>query len=94
MPKRRQLHGRVLTKINEQGLGYFERGETGFLAVSSEGTYFADLTPMELIEMGTELIMHGTEMLAKLAKARQSPSKGVDDHGGTSKGPRSSGTKT
>lgn len=93
MPKRRQLHGRVLTRLSEQGVGYVESGEGGFLIVSSEGTFHADLSPVELIELGTELIMHGTEMLAKMAKDRRSPSKGVNSTGGTFKDPRSSGTK-
>jgi hypothetical protein len=66
------LHGRVLTRLSEQGIGWIETGDTGFLAISSEGTFHADLTPAELIELGTELIMHGTEMMAKQTRARSS----------------------
>jgi hypothetical protein len=89
MPKRRQLHGRVLTRLGEQGCGYIENGEGGFLVISGEGTFHADLTPAELIELGTELIMHGTEKLSKLAKQPGHPSKGSDRNGGTFKGPQS-----
>jgi hypothetical protein len=76
MPKRRQLHGRVLTRLSELGCGWIETGDTGFLAISSEGTFHADLTPAELIELGTEMIMHGTEMLSKQARQVRSSSKG------------------
>lgn len=76
MPKRRQLHGRVLTKLDEQGLGYIESGDGGFLVVSGDGTSLAQLTPVELVGLGTELIMHGTEMLAKQAKRARSSSGG------------------
>ncbi len=65
MPKRRQLHGRVLTRLNEHGCGYIEMGADGFLAISGDGTYHANLTPTELIQLGIELVMHGTEMLGK-----------------------------
>jgi hypothetical protein len=76
MPKRRQLHGRVLTRLAEQGVGWIESGDSGFLAISSEGTFHADMTPSDLIELGTELIMHGTEMLAKQARAGRASLKG------------------
>jgi hypothetical protein len=75
MPKRRQLHGRVLTRLSEQGVGWIESGDGGFLAISGEGTFHAELTPAEVIELGTELVMHGTEMLAKQARASRCTSK-------------------
>lgn len=70
--KRGQLHGRVLIRLAEEGFGYIERTEDGFLATSGDGTSHAPLTPVELVEWGTELIMHGTKMLA--AQARRSKS--------------------
>lgn len=89
MPKRRQLHGRVLTRLHEEGCGYVEHGHDGFLIVSGDGTFHAGITPAELIELGTELIMHGTEMLTKMAKDRRPPSKGLNSNGGTRRDPRS-----
>lgn len=92
MPKRRQLHGRVLSRLAEQGCGYIESGEGGFLAISGEGTFHAELTPAELIELGTELVMHGTEMLSKQDRlARWADAKRADDNRGHFKGPQSSG---
>jgi hypothetical protein len=43
---------------------YVEQGQSGFLiAEGSNAAYFATLSPIELIELGTELIQAGAKAL-------------------------------
>jgi hypothetical protein len=49
-----------LDQLGDDNVFYVERGKNGFLIVEGcNGAYFSTLTPVELIELGTELVQAG-----------------------------------
>jgi hypothetical protein len=65
------VRGRQLDQLDLEGVFYIEVGSEGFLIVEGcQDTFCRPLRPMELVELGTELIVAGTEAVAQ-AHARR-----------------------
>jgi hypothetical protein len=61
---RRQARGQMLDHLCDDKVFYVERGNGGFLVVDAcNDAYFRKLSPVELIELGIELIQAGAEAI-------------------------------
>jgi hypothetical protein len=64
MGHRSKVPGRRLDQLYHANVFHVEQGQSGFLiAEGSNAAYFATLSPIELIELGTELIQAGTKAI-------------------------------
>jgi hypothetical protein len=62
MAHRTKVRGRRLDQLCDANLFYVERGDGGFLIVEGcNDACFSILSPIELIELGYELIQAGTK---------------------------------
>jgi hypothetical protein len=58
------VRGDTLDRLCNDKVFYVERGDGGFLIVEGcSDAYFTKLSPVELIELGTELIKAGAEAI-------------------------------
>jgi hypothetical protein len=64
-----KVRGDMLDILCDDQVFYVERGQGGFLVVEGfTSAYFTRLTPVELIALGTELIVAGTGSLREDGK--------------------------
>jgi hypothetical protein len=65
-----KVRGDMLDILFDDQVFYVERGHGGFLIVEGcNSAYFTRLTPVELIALGTELIVAGNGALREAGKA-------------------------
>jgi hypothetical protein len=58
------MRGKRLDQLCDDNLFYVERGKNGFLIVEDcNAAYCRTLTPVELIELGTELVQAGARAI-------------------------------
>jgi len=58
------MRGKSLDQLCDDNVFYVERGKNGFLIVEGcNAAYCRTLTPVELIELGTELVRAGAEAI-------------------------------
>jgi hypothetical protein len=64
MGHRSKVRGKRLDQLCDDNVFYVERGKKGFLIVEGcNAAYFSTLTPVELIEPGTELVQAGARTI-------------------------------
>jgi hypothetical protein len=63
---RRRFAGRYLDRLCDEKVFYVEKGNGGFLIVEGcNSAYFTKIIPIELIELGTELVRAGNRAIRK-----------------------------
>jgi len=61
-----KVRGKILDRLCDEKVFYVEKGNGGFLIVEGcNSAYFTKITPIELIELGTELVRAGNRAIRK-----------------------------
>ena len=61
-----KVRGKMLDRLCDEKVFYVEKGNGGFLVVDGyNSAYFTTVTPIELIELGTELVRAGNKAIRK-----------------------------
>jgi hypothetical protein len=61
-----KVRGKILDRLCDEKVFYVEKGNGGFLVVDGcNSAYFTTVTPIELIELGTELVRAGNKAIRK-----------------------------
>ena len=61
-----KVRGKILDRLCDEKVFYVEKGNGGFLIVEGcNSAYFTKIIPIELIELGTELVRAGNRAIRK-----------------------------
>ena len=61
-----KVRGKILDRLCDEKVFYVEKGNGGFLIVEGcNSAYFTKIIPIELIELGTELVRVGNRAIRK-----------------------------